>query len=97
MLIQKGNYTFGAYHPSDNTVTINQGRFSIIGMRFTKGTLQFNGFPGTYQSIEETNILNIGDLSLSGLYYQVIGLDSIVNQVIVEHPTYLAPGMNTMR
>jgi hypothetical protein len=89
----KGNYTFAGLHPNDNQSPINHGFFNLIGMKYSRTTLSINGNPGLIKSIGQVRLINMGEIPITGLYYQVSGTDNIVQYVEVDHPSTLLGGL----
>lgn len=92
MIYILGKYYFGAFHPVDNDAPIDQGTFSLNGMKVTPGTISVSGNPGQIQLIEKAKLVNLGVSELTGITYIVYGMDSILSNVNVIHPTSLEEG-----
>lgn len=75
------------------TSSIDQGSFSLIGMKTSPSSVSINGHPPTIEVNEKSSLINLGGLPLTDITYNVLGLDSILTNVDVIHPTSLQPGL----
>jgi hypothetical protein len=87
-----GNYTFAALHPVDTISPINQGSFSLLGMKTNPSTITVTGNPPEIQVIGKASLINLGVVALTDITYNIIGLDSILTSIDIDHPTSLQPG-----
>jgi hypothetical protein len=87
-----GYYTFAALHPDDSTSPIDQGSFYIVGMRISTTNIPISGHPPSITSVGQTKLVSMAEQLLDGIYYDVIGMDSILYFVDVQHPNELLPG-----
>jgi hypothetical protein len=65
-------------------------------MKVAPGSISVSGNPGQIDLIEKAKLSNLGVSDLTGITYVVRGLDSILSEVTVEHPTILGEGESTV-
>jgi hypothetical protein len=71
---------------------VDQGKFSIIAIGFSSKSISISGNPTYVAALGKTKITNLGGLPLTGITYDVLGLDAVLYSVEVDHPTNLAAG-----
>lgn len=64
-------------------------------MKVSTQTILIKGFAPSVTSVGETMLVNLAEQQLDGIYYDVLGKDSILYHVEVDHPTVLQAGKNT--
>jgi hypothetical protein len=76
---------------------VDQGKFSIIAIGFSSKSISISGNPTYITALGKTKIINLGGLPLTGITYDVLGLDDVLYSVQVDHPTDLESGFNLNR
>jgi hypothetical protein len=61
-------------------------------MKVSPLSVSINGNPGAIVIPNEMKLVNMGPTILTGITYNILGLDSILYDIEVDHPSSLQPG-----
>jgi hypothetical protein len=61
-------------------------------MKTNPATISVTGNPPEVQVIGSATLVNLGDVPLTDITYNLLGIDSILTSIDIEHPTSLQPG-----